>query len=327
MQKYIFYIVDDSWYFILDDWRCDGCRWYQYGSKFIPRKEPLFKKIHFGTAIPNGYNRDFRRQAYIPLRGETNVVLIHYLGDEKFKEDRPHGNSKAETTRNFTRTCPSVLKKLTSTDDLPSNVYKREVAKNDCLPELQSVLIPRNSKQVANTQYQQRQKYRLSHDALYNVHELAYDMDGYVISMTTYPDLMIVCGLKELAHELNLLLEFVSEKPQLLSYDTTFQLGDFYVSPLLFRHTLFTTSPVLPVLFLIHERKYHKVHDKFFECFADLVPNLNKEKHPIPLVTDEEVRINQVSNMMYILFYFHKFFRLLISSYQRLQGYGAGIIQ
>ena len=54
-----------------------------------------------------------------------------------------------------------------------------------------------------------------------------------------------------------------SVNPQLLSYDTTFQLGDFYVSSLLFRHTIFKESPVIPALFLIHERNF-KVPMKFF---------------------------------------------------------------
>jgi len=43
---------------------------------------------------------------------------------------------------------------------------------------------------------------------------------------------------------------------ELLSYDTTFQLGDFYVSVLCFRHTLFKEAPVIPAAFLVHERKF-----------------------------------------------------------------------
>ena len=79
-----------------------------------------------------------------------------------------------------------------------------------------------------------------------------------------YPDLIvIICGLDELVHELGLILQIDSECSQLLSNDTTFQLGDFYLSPLLYRHTLFSNSPTIPALFLIHERKFHSVHEKF----------------------------------------------------------------
>lgn len=119
-------------------------------------------------------------------------------------------------------------------------------------------------------------------------------MNGFVKSITTYPDLTLICGLSDLTKELNLLLQMESEKPQLLSYDTTFQLGDFYLSPLLFRHTLFTTSPVIPALFLIHERKFQSTHEAFMECLANLVPSLKSGKTITPLVTDEEVGINKV---------------------------------
>ena len=78
-----------------------------------------------------------------------------------------------------------------------------------------------------------------------------------------YPDLIVICGLDELVHELGLILQIDSECSQLLSYDTTFQLGDFYLSPLLYRHTLLSNSPTIPALFLIHERKFHSVHEKF----------------------------------------------------------------
>ena len=89
---------------------------------------------------------------------------------------------------------------------------------------------------------------RISQDALYNLHEIAYDLPEFVWVIQTYPDLVCVCGMKEVLDQLDRLLLINSPLMQLLSYDTTFQLGDFYVSPLLFRHTLFTESPVVPAL-------------------------------------------------------------------------------
>ena len=48
----------------------------------------------------------------------------------------------------------------------------------------------------------------------------------------------------------------------ILAYDTTFQLGDFYVSQLLFRHIYFDFSPIIPLAFLIHDGKCHMYHEK-----------------------------------------------------------------
>lgn len=62
---------------------------------------------------------------------------------------------------------------------------------------------PRNVKQVSNVQVSQRQAFRLSHDALYNLHEIAYDTCGFVRKIETYPDLVVMCALKSLTEELN----------------------------------------------------------------------------------------------------------------------------
>ena len=107
-----------------------------------------------------------------------------------------------------------------------------------CDPETASVYTPRNLKQLRNLRFQHLQQTRISQDTLYNLHEIAYDIP----KITTYPDLLCICGLKEMLSEFDrvLLLEF---NFQLVSYDTTFQLGDFYISPLVFRHTLFKENP------------------------------------------------------------------------------------
>ena len=75
----------------------------------------------------------------------------------------------------------------------------------------------------------QCQKFRLTHDALYNLHELAYNLDGFVMKITMYPDLVIICALKSMVVELETVLQ-LDLQSQLLSYDTTFELGDFYLS-------------------------------------------------------------------------------------------------
>ena len=75
----------------------------------------------------------------------------------------------------------------------------------------------------------------------------------FIHKIVTHPDLFVICGLHPMLKDIDRLLSIVDG--QLLSYDTTFQLGDFYVSPLLFRNILFSKSPVIPVAFLLHERK------------------------------------------------------------------------
>ena len=112
---------------------------------------------------------------------------------------------------------------------------------------------PRNYQQVENLHNQYLQQKTISNDSLFNVHELVIDLPEFVYKIETYPDLLCICAHVEICEEFDCVLTFESELPQLISYDTTFQLGDFYVSILCFRHTLFKECPVIPAAFLIHE--------------------------------------------------------------------------
>lgn len=247
-------------------------------------------KSYFISVTHAGHSHEFKRCAYKLLDSKSSFVLIHYIGDESVAVAAPHGNSTV-SNRVFYRTCPSVLKAIASQSESPENIYKSLISKSEVPPQYQHTMVPRDRRQVVNIQQRQRQKSRLTRDALYNMHELAYDLGSFVKVIATYPNLIVICGHEKLLIELNNLLQIESIQPQLLSYDTTFQLGDFYLSPLLFRHTLFLRSPVIPVLFLIHERKFQLVHDTLMQQAAQLIPNLVRSKRTVPVVTDDESTI------------------------------------
>ena len=138
----------------------------------------------------------------------------------------------------------------------------------------------RNIKMTINKQN------RISHDALYNIHEIAYDLPDFVWTIQTYPDLIVVCGMKDIMDQMDRILQIESQSKQLFSYDTTFNFGDFFVSPLLFRHTIFKESPVIPGLCVIHERKLQKNHGSCLKWPLLKVSALTQRVFPI--VTDEE---------------------------------------
>ena len=114
------------------------------------------------------------------------------------------------------------------------------------------VYTPRNVQQLRNLRFKELKRSRISQDALYNLHEIAYDIPGFIWKITTFPDLVCICGLQEILDEVDRVL-VLDPSSQLLLYDTTFLLGDFYVSPLIFRHTLFKEAPCITSMFLIHE--------------------------------------------------------------------------
>jgi len=202
----------------------DGYRWYQNGTKLIPSSDPKFRKVHFSIVLLSGRDLRFKCHAYFLLDSKrNNQVLIHYLGDENVAVSFPHGHSKCES-RLFYRTCPSVLTKLASVPDLPANVYKNSISSSVCASEFQSTHLPRNSRQIINLQQKKRHNSHLTHDAIYNLHELAYDLGDFVKLIKAFPDLVVVCGFELVLKELELVLQTQSDSPQLLSYDTTFQL-------------------------------------------------------------------------------------------------------
>ena len=153
---------------------------------------------------------------------------------------------------------PIYPKKILTKQQLPTVGYKNTIANASCSQEHQPVLMPRNTKQIRNLQIKHHRKFCLTYDALYNLHELAYDLDSFAFKISTFPDLLVICGLKSMLVELETISQLKLHS-QLLSYDITFQLGDFYVSTLLFRHTLFSPSPVMPSCFVLHEQKFGKV--------------------------------------------------------------------
>ena len=252
----------------------------------LPKRERAIKKTYFVADTPNGPCREFMKHSYelIPSNG---YVLIHYLGNETATCEFAHGNSKHHLDRQYTRTCPSVLQSIENecTLSTTAKVYRKNITNQTPTSHL-PVLQAQNSQQVENIRNKKLKEQRISHDSLYNLHEIALDMPEFVHKIETYPDMLCVCGHKAILDEFDKVLLLHSPSPQLMSYDTTFQLGDFYVSVFTFRHTLFKESPIIPATFLIHERKFQYCHEQLFQETLKCVPGLNQTKHP--LVSDEE---------------------------------------
>ena len=128
------------------------------------------------------------KHAYQLLTPSSKVVLIHYIGDENAAVNFHHGNSAKHITRPHIRTCPSVLRSLEKecTHTTTAKVYRSHITQVPP-PTHASVLQPRNKKQVKNVRHKMLERQRLSHDSLYNLHELATDMPDFVHAITSPP--------------------------------------------------------------------------------------------------------------------------------------------
>lgn len=67
-------------------------------------------------------------------------------------------------------------------------------------------------------------------------------------------------------------------EPMCLTYNTTFDLGDFHLSVLTLRHTAFKEKPVIPLAFMLHEQRIQVVHEFFFRRLKTELPQLNLSK-------------------------------------------------
>ena len=75
----------------------------------------------------------------------------------------------------------------------------------------------------------------LSRDDLYNLIQLSPHLDGFVKHVKLYPDLVCIVSLPEMITQFNQLVDVKSTEQLFPSYDT-FNLGDCYVSAIVFKH-------------------------------------------------------------------------------------------
>lgn len=92
--------------------------------------------------------------------------------------------------------------------------------------------------------------------------------------------------MPEIITQFNQLVDVKSPEQLFLSYDTTFNLGDCYVSAVVFKPILFKETPLIPLAFVIHDRKFGSVHETLFNFLKTAVPKIMKKK--IPIVIDRE---------------------------------------
>ena len=142
----------------------------------------------------------------IPPNG---YVLIHYLGSGFTQR-----NSKHHLDRQYTRTCPSVLQSIENECALSTTakVYKKNIT-NQTPTSLLPVLQAWNSQQVENLCNKKLREQRISHDSLYNLHEIALDMPEFVHKIETYPDMLCVCGHKAILDGFDKVLLLQSPPP------------------------------------------------------------------------------------------------------------------
>lgn len=80
-----------------------------------------------------------------------------------------------------------------------------------------------------------------------------------------------------------------------LHYDTTFNIGDFYLSILVFQHPIFENGRTISLAYLMHYKKTYELNKLFFETFKS---HLKNETFDMKIVTDRESAITKAIRMV-----------------------------
>jgi len=281
----------------ISDWRADGWHWRQTGSLHISFEGVECKKVYFYTKIGRTatarykpeISKDFMREVYFhPLF--PNRVLIIYSGDEKVAVTLSHGNSKSKSKveSDFLMTRKSSRDEMKKRRGYASNIYTELILEAPKDLNSHVVIAPRDMEQVRNAQRSARRQLRMTHETSCNLQHIS-DETKFISDIVCYPSLMVFCYQPSLLDKVRGLLDRCDIPLMCFSYDTTVIIRDLYVSTLVVRFTEFDERPVIPIMFMIHERKTKSSnqHHFFWQKAVEYLPEL-EEATNIYIVSREE---------------------------------------
>jgi len=148
---------------------------------------------------------------------------------------------------------------------------------------------------VRNIKYAETRKGRLTTCEVYNIYMMGLSEYGQVILDARLLPVEVYVFSDPAALRFARALLKESKKPevqQLLTYDTTFNMGDTYVSSLVMRNTYLQGNPIFPVAFMLHTQKHTKSHRAFWSEMEEKLM-LSKYATEIPFAFDREASFSK----------------------------------
>jgi hypothetical protein len=88
------------------------------------------------------------------------------------------------------------------------------------------------------------------------------------------PDFLAIGFDQELLDEMNNMLE-THKTHCMFSYDTKFELGDFFLSVFVGKHMLLSKEPMVPIFYMFHDRKLQDNHETMMRFIKKVKKNSN----------------------------------------------------
>lgn len=192
---------------------------------------------------------------------EGNPILIAYRGDHTVAKIERHGNAKHKDS--FIPSLPSLKEHLaikckgkkpikTLFKDLKVKARKKMKVLHK-LKNAGAPFIPRDRKQLSNYRARSKSHHIISPCELTSLHLLAtHHLNEFIRLYMSIPEFHCVMAHPKAIELSNRLLKAAGENPnleQVLCYDTTFDLGEFYLSSLVMKNTELKGDKIFPVAF------------------------------------------------------------------------------
>ncbi|CAF0895920.1 unnamed protein product [Adineta steineri] len=264
-----------------DGYKLDPFLWKNTGTIPYPKNNPEFIKIYY-SCINAEKKKDGRCVKHVYI-SKTNVldVLVHYHGNLDIATKHSHGNSQLINSHVHRNVPSSVVNEI---DGLVTTMSGAAAYKT-LSATIDKDGSPRNEYQCKYRRRKYLESQRISTDEILNIGLLGYELNGFFKFMLWQPQLVIVLMHDQMKKQFSSLLKLTEEIIPLY-YDTTFSLGEVYVSILSFRHTMFTERPILPIAILMHDTKQEYAHDNIARVLEMELPDLYKK---CVFITDHEI--------------------------------------
>mgnify|MGYP007123528172 CR=1 FL=1 len=276
-----------------EDWRASGLghHFRQTGGKpTITSVTGYIRKV-FHIVLP-GQIRDKRFQRITwSLEGNPRDTLIQYWGDASLSVPLVHGNSK-KNNRPYSHLYPSVVREIEASPLKASEVTAKlverarevSVATGRPVSSVQGVMTPNCNTQVRQLQKKWRDQ-KQTMDSFEQMFTISQQYDSVRLFIVC-PRLVLLFATDESIKYMRDILKVSWEeggRRQEVSYDTQFELGDFYVSTLTVKDIRLENretgkNPIVAGFTVLHDRKFQADHETAFRRITELVPELKTQK-------------------------------------------------
>lgn len=261
----------------------------------------------------------FRKTIY--YRDKDQTCLVHYRGDHEGAQPKLRYRTGLEKlASNFI-----IRRRMLEVDPErkmgPTQLRDEMMKKYP--PDGFDIAVghPQSRDQVRHYQRQLDKERQIGGCELINITYLAkiFGQD-YVVNHSGHPHKMYFLAHEQSIANMKHLLKTLNDTtlPLLLHFDTTFQFGNYYLSPMVYRHPQLTQTDrkesevqnpdaIIPLIHVLHENKSHASLENFFFWFKALM----KKKCPKfleqtkVLVSDREFKEEYMENTTRIYCKFH----------------------